>query len=77
MVKRKEIDTISTIFNEMELIAIKKIMFQKDVSTLINYLTSENTKMAIQNSDDLVILNSHRGAITAKTEGQKNIVNQF
>ena len=27
--------------------------------------------MAIQNSDDLVILNSHRGAITAKTEGQK------
>ena len=70
--KKKEIDTISTIFNEMELIAIKKdYVSKKDVSTLINYLTSENTKMAIQNSDDLVILNSHRGAITAKTEGQK------
>ena len=56
----------------MELIAIKKdYVSKKDVSTLINYLTSENTKMAIQNSDDLVILNSHRGAITAKTEGQK------
>ena len=70
--KKKEIDIISTIFNEMELIAIKKeYVSKKDVSTLINYLTSENTKMAIQNSDDLVILNSHRGAITAKTEGQK------
>ena len=70
--KKKEIDTISAIFNEMELIAIKKdYVSKKDVSTLINYLTSENTKMAIQNSDDLVILNSHRGAITAKTEGQK------
>ena len=70
--KKKEIDTISTIFNEMELIAIKKdYVSKKDVSTLINYLTSENIKMAIQNSDDLVILNSHRGAITAKTEGQK------
>ena len=70
--EKKEIDTISTIFNEMELIAIKKdYVSKKDVSTLINYLTSENIKMAIQNSDDLVILNSHRGAITAKTEGQK------
>ena len=70
--KKKAIDTISAIFNEMELIAIKKdYVSKKAVSTLINYLTSENTKMAIQNSDDLVILNSHRGAITAKTEGQK------
>tara|TARA_Y100000768_G_scaffold64396_1_gene44438 strand:+ start:3668 stop:4618 length:951 start_codon:yes stop_codon:yes gene_type:complete len=70
--KKKEIDLISTIFNEMELIAIKKDYVSKnDVNTLISYLTSENIKMAIQNSDELVILNSHKGAITAKTEGQK------
>ena len=70
--KKKEIDIITTIFNEMELIAIKKDYVSKnDVNTLINYLTSENVKMAIQNSDELIILNSHKGAITAKTDGQK------
>ena len=70
--KKKEIDIITTIFHEMELIAIKKDYVSKnDVNTLINYLTSENVKMAIQNSDELIILNSHKGAITAKTDGQK------
>ena len=70
--KKKEIEIISKIFQEMELIAIKKNHVTKnDINTLINFLTSENFDNQLDISDESVILNSHKGAITAKTKGQK------
>ena len=70
--KKKEIEIISKIFQEMELIALKKNHVSKnDINTLINFLTSEDFENQIDRSDELVILNSHKGAITAKTKGQK------
>ncbi len=70
--KKKEIEIISKIFQEMELIAIKKDHITKnDISTLINFLTSEDFDNLIDKTDERVILNSHKGAITAKTKGQK------
>ena len=70
--KKKEIEIISKIFQEMELIAIKKDHVTKnDISTLINFLTSEDFDSLIDKTDERVILNSHKGAITAKTKGQK------
>ena len=70
--KKKEIEVISKIFQEMELIAIKKDYVTKsDVSTIINFLTSENFENHLDKSGELVILNSHKGTITAKTKGQK------
>ncbi len=74
--KKKEIDIIVKVFNEMELIAIKKDYVSKeDISVLINYLSSENIDISHQSKDELVILNSHKGTITAKTEGQKKYCN--
>ena len=70
--KKKEIEIISKIFHEMQLIAIKKDYVTKnDISTLINFLTSEDFDSLIDKTDERVILNSHKGAITAKTKGQK------
>ena len=70
--KKKEIEIISKIFHEMQLIAIKKDHVTKnDISTLINFLTSEDFDSLIDKTDERVILNSHKGAITAKTKGQK------
>jgi phosphate starvation-inducible PhoH-like protein len=70
--KKKEIEVISKIFQEMELIAVKKGHVTKnDVSALINFLTSEDFENHIDKTDELVILNSHKGSITAKTKGQK------
>tara|TARA_B100001123_G_C15178269_1_gene974281 strand:+ start:79 stop:1029 length:951 start_codon:yes stop_codon:yes gene_type:complete len=70
--KKKEIDVISKVFQEMELIAIKKNHVSKnDISALINILTVNDSEKEIDHSNDVIILNSHKGAITAKTKGQK------
>mgnify|MGYP001198835128 FL=1 len=71
--KKKEIELISKIFQEMTSIAIKKDCVSiNDVRTLIN-LSDSNDKIIsnIDSGDDVVILNSHKGPIFAKTSGQK------
>ena len=71
--KKKEIELISRIFQGMTAIAVKKEHVSKnDVKTLINLSNLENKDLEIlDNSDDVIILNSHKGPILAKTEGQK------
>jgi len=69
--KKKEIELISKIFQEMTSIAIKKDNVTKnDVKTLIN-LSDSGEINNIDSSDDVIILNSHKGPIFAKTSGQK------
>ena len=71
--KKKEIELISQIFQEMTSIAIKKdCVSVNDVKTLIN-LSESNDKIIsnIDSEGDAVILNSHKGPILAKTPGQK------
>lgn len=71
--KKKEIELISQIFQEMTSIAIKKDCVSiNDVKTLIN-LSESNDKIIsnIDSEGDAVILNSHKGPILAKTPGQK------
>ena len=71
--KKKEIELISKIFQEMTSIAIKKDNVTKnDVKTLINLSNSDNGEINnIDSSNDVIILNSHKGPIFAKTSGQK------
>ncbi len=71
--KKKEIELISKIFEGMTSIAVKKEHVTKnDVKTLISLSNLENNNTDIlNNSDVVVILNSHKGPILAKTEGQK------
>jgi len=71
--KKKEVDIISKIFQGMTSIAVKKEHLTKnDIKTLINLLTSsENISNGTENLDDVIILNSHKGPIYAKTKGQK------
>ena len=69
---KKEIDVLSKMFHEMELIAAKKNHVSKsDVNTLINFLNSEDYDNMVDSTDEVVILNSHKGSISAKTKGQK------
>jgi len=70
--KKKEIELISKIFQEMTSIAIKKDHVTKqDVKTLINLSCLEDNDLKNIDSEDVIILNSHKGPIFAKTEGQK------
>ena len=69
---KKEIEVLSKMFHEMELIAAKKNHVSKsDVNTLINFLNSEDYDNMVDSADEVVILNSHKGSISAKTKGQK------
>jgi len=71
--KKKEVELISKIFQSMISIAVKKEHVSKnDVKTLINLSNLENADLEdINNSDDVIILNSYKGPILAKTNGQK------
>jgi len=71
--KKKEIELISKIFQEMTSIAIKKEHVSKnDVKTLIDLLNSEDKIInGAADNDDVIILNSHKGPIFAKTQSQK------
>ena len=71
--KKKEIELISKIFQEMTSIAIKKEHVSKnDVKTLIDLLNSEDKIInGVADNDDVIILNSHKGPIFAKTQSQK------
>ena len=68
---KREVDIISRVFQEMELIALKKSHISKnDISTLINFIESSETSSEAD-CDDAVILNTHKGAVVAKTAGQR------
>ncbi|MAX09802.1 MAG: phosphate starvation-inducible protein PhoH [Candidatus Marinimicrobia bacterium] len=71
--KKKEVELISKIFQSMISIAVKKEHVSKnDVKTLINLSNLENADLEdINNGDDVIILNSYKGPILAKTNGQK------
>ena len=71
--KKKEIELISKIFQEMTSIAIKKEHVSKnDVKTLIDLLNSEDKIInGVADNNDVIILNSHKGPIFAKTQSQK------
>ena len=71
--KKKEVELISKIFQSMISIAVKKEHVSKnDVKTLINLSNLENTDLEdINKVDDVIILNSYKGPILAKTNGQK------
>ena len=71
--KKKEVELISKIFQSMISIAVKKEHVSKnDVKTLINLSNLENTDLEdINKGDDVIILNSYKGPILAKTNGQK------
>jgi len=71
--KKKEVELISKILHSMISIAVKKEHVSKnDVKTLINLSNLENADLEdINNGDDVIILNSYKGPILAKTNGQK------
>jgi len=71
--KKKEVELISKIFQSMISIAVKKEHVSKnDVKTLIHLSNLENADLEdLNNGDDVVILNSYKGPILAKTDGQK------
>ena len=77
--KKKEIDLLSKIFQEMTSIAIKKDYVSKnDVKTLINLSSSPDEIINSNGSaNDIIILNSHKGPIFAKTSGQKKYFNSI
>ena len=71
--KKKEVELISKIFQSMISIAVKKEHVSKnDVKTLINLSNLDNADLEdINRGDDVIILNSYKGPILAKTNGQK------
>ena len=71
--KKKEIELIAKIFQEMTSIAIKKEhVSRNDVKTLIDLSNSQDKIInGISDKSEIIILNSHKGPIFAKTPGQK------
>ena len=71
--KKKEIELIAKIFQEMTSIAIKKEhVSRNDVKTLIDLSNSQDKIInGISGNSEIIILNSHKGPIFAKTSGQK------
>ena len=71
--KKKEIELIAKIFQEMTSIALKKEhVSRNDVKTLIDLSNSQDKIInGISDNSEIIILNSHKGPIFAKTPGQK------
>ena len=71
--KKKEIELIAKIFQEMTSIALKKEhVSRNDVKTLIDLSNSQDKIInGISGNSEIIILNSHKGPIFAKTPGQK------
>tara|TARA_B100000900_G_scaffold105977_1_gene88050 strand:+ start:446 stop:1387 length:942 start_codon:yes stop_codon:yes gene_type:complete len=71
--EKNDIELITKVINDIISIGLKKeFVSKKDVETIINLIKSEN-KVLNQDEflDDVIILNSHKGPIFAKTDGQK------
>ena len=71
--KKNDIELISKVIQDITSVGLKKEFVSKgDVETIINLIKSEN-RLLNQDEliDDVIILNSHKGPIIAKTKGQK------
>jgi len=71
--KKNDIELISKVIQDITSLGLKKeFVSKKDVETIINLIKSEN-RLLNQDEliDDVIILNSHKGPIIAKTKGQK------
>ena len=71
--KKNDIELISKVIHDITSVGLKKEFVSKeDVETIINLIKSEN-RLLNQDEliDDVIILNSHKGPIIAKTNGQK------
>ena len=71
--KKNDIELISKVIQDITSVGLKKEFVSKeDVETIINLIKSEN-RLLNQDEliDDVIILNSHKGPIIAKTNGQK------
>lgn len=69
--KKKDLELIEKIVQEMIFIGLKKEHVSKnDVNTLINFSDFDETP-SISDRDELSVLNSHKGSIVARTNGQK------
>ena len=71
--EKNDIELISKVIQDITSLGLKKeFVSKKDVETIINLIKSEN-RLLNQDEliDDVIILNSHKGPIIAKTKGQK------
>ena len=69
--KKKDLELIEKIVQEMIFIGLKKEHVSKnDVNTLINFSDFAETS-SVSDRDELSVLNSHKGSIVARTNGQK------
>ncbi len=71
---KDELLSIESLFNDMIVtINQKGYVTDKDVQVLINLLddSADNSTSLIKNGDDSVILHTHKGVISARTESQK------
>ena len=69
--KKKDVELIEKIVQEMIFIGLKKEHISKnDVNTLINFSDFDNIP-SVSDKNELIVLNSHKGSIIAKTNGQK------
>ena len=69
--KKKDVELIEKIVQEMIFIGLKKEHISKnDVNTLINFSDFDNMP-CVSDKNKLIVLNSHKGSIIAKTNGQK------
>ena len=69
--KKKDLELIEKIVQEMIYNGLKKEHVSKnDVNTLINFSDFDETP-SVSDRDELSVLNSHKGSIVARTNGQK------
>ena len=70
--KKKEIEILNVLVEDM-IITINKKGFVdvEDVNALINLAKAGQSSADITNNDSAIILHTHRGTVSAKTDGQK------
>ena len=70
--KKKEIEIINVLIEDM-IITINKKGFVdvEDIDALINLAKAGQSSVDITNNDSAIVLHTHKGTISAKTDGQK------
>ena len=70
--KKKEIEILNVLVEDM-IITINKKGFVdvEDVNALINLAKAGQSSADITNNDSAIVLHTHRGTVSAKTDGQK------
>ena len=70
---KKEIDILNILINDIIITINKKGFVDKDdIESLINLAKSGEPSDNITDSDTIIVLHTHKGAICAKTNGQKS-----